>query len=149
MCIVFCLIIINISQLKKVQIRIKFVYCYQPFSIYNGAVIGMFDVAVVDGYQIINIQVDSPYMQRFSLFQSFTHFGFPVNFLEFWEKHCEFKISNQVQKGIAALFSIYAICYTRTINFFNSCLSLVALILFLASVSCVQLKWLTTFLELL
>ena len=113
MCIVFCLIIINISQFRKAQIRINFVFCYQPFSIYNGAVIRMFDVAVVDGYQIINIQVDSPYMQRFSLFQSFTHFGFPVNFLEFWGKTLWIQ-DNQVQKGIAALFSIYAICYTCT-----------------------------------
>ena len=31
-------------------------------------IISMFDVAVVDGYQIINIQVDSPYVRRFSLF---------------------------------------------------------------------------------
>ena len=39
-------------------------------------IIGMFDVAVIDGYQLINIQVYSPYMRRFSQFQSFTHFGF-------------------------------------------------------------------------
>ena len=64
MCIVFCLIIINISQFRKAQIRINFVSCYQPFSIYNGAVIRMFDVAVVDGYQIINIQVDSPFYAK-------------------------------------------------------------------------------------
>ena len=68
MCIVVCLIIINISQFRKVQIRINFASCYQPF---------LFDVAVFDGYQIINIKIDSPYMRRFSLFQSFTHFGFP------------------------------------------------------------------------
>ena len=37
----------------------------------------MFNVAVVVGCQIINIKVDLPYKRRFSLFQTFTHFGYP------------------------------------------------------------------------